>query len=326
MKRLWLVGVLLMACSAQEDVLPKKTMEWSYYTTSNGLGSNVCYTLFEDSQGNLWVGTDNGVSKFNGSTFQKYTTTDGLVNRFVNAIEETSQGSMLFGTDNGLSILDNGSWYYVPAFSGVPIYALKRDVTNLIWIGTYGFGVVRYNYEGGSYQQDVDNSCGPCNQVNAFFEDDLERMWIGTDGGVKMVANGTTKHFTKTQGLAGNEISAITQDSWGNIWLGASDTTGVTRYTAGQFTVVSLNTNDIVPVRMGGIQEDKYGQLWIGYARPWIDQKYYSGLTRYDGILMQKLPEGPPVSGIWSMLRASNGDFYLATSSSGLARFKPVKY
>lgn len=326
MNRFLLVSIVFLSCTAQEDVLPVPTMQWTYYTTANGLGSNVTYTLFEDSQGRIWIGTDNGVSRFDGNSFTNYTTANGLVNRYVNAITETSAGDMLFGTDNGLSILRNNEWFYVPAFTGVPIYALRRDVTNLIWMGTIGYGIVKYNYEGGSYEQDFDNSCSPCNIVTVLFEDSEYHIWAGTDGGVKQYTQGNSVLYTKSSGLAGNEITAITQDTWGNVWLGASDSTGVTRYANGGFEVIPLLTNDIVPVRMKGIAEDEFGQLWFGYSRPWIDQKYYSGLSRFDGILMRKLSQGPPVSGISSMLRDSHDDIYVGTTSTGIARFRPIKF
>jgi ligand-binding sensor domain-containing protein len=326
MRRILLLGFWVLACSVEEEVLPVKSMEWQYYTTSNGLGSNVTYSLFEDSQDRLWIGTNNGVSLFDGISFTNYTTADGLVNRYVNAITESSEGDMLFGTDNGLGILSNGSWFYVPAFSGVPIYALRRDKANVIWVGTLGYGIVRYNYEGGTYQQDLDNSCSLCNNVNVLYEDDSEQMWVGTDGGLKRAIQGTSQLFTKANGLAGNRITAITGDGWGNLWFGASDSTGVTRYRSGYFEVVPLNTNDIVPVSMSGIQEDAFGQLWIGYGRPWIDNKYYSGLSRFDGVIMRVQQDGPPVSGITAVLRSREGSIFIGTNSDGIARFKPIKF
>ncbi len=55
----------------------------THYNTENGLPHDLCYQIIQDKQGFIWLGTDNGLVKFNGSTFQNYNRNQGLINSFV---------------------------------------------------------------------------------------------------------------------------------------------------------------------------------------------------------------------------------------------------
>lgn len=64
--------------------------------------------------GSLWIGTDSGVSRFDGHSWQSYTTTDGLLNNTVLAIASAPPGSMWFGSPNGSTVFDGSSWKTFP--------------------------------------------------------------------------------------------------------------------------------------------------------------------------------------------------------------------
>ncbi|MGC4058836.1 MAG: two-component regulator propeller domain-containing protein [Chitinophagaceae bacterium] len=49
-----------------------------HYTINNGLASNTIYDIYKDPEGFFWLGTDKGISRFNGLTFENFTTADGL--------------------------------------------------------------------------------------------------------------------------------------------------------------------------------------------------------------------------------------------------------
>jgi len=79
------------------------------YTIGNGLVDNDVNAIAIDSQGNIWVGTMGGVSKFDGTNWTHYTrtnTSNGLVCDSVWAIEIDSQGNKWFGTTGGISKFD----------------------------------------------------------------------------------------------------------------------------------------------------------------------------------------------------------------------------
>ena len=72
----------------------------------DGLGGNFIHTVAIDPKGTLWVGTDGGVSKFDGKNWKTYTTRDGLLNNNVFSIAFDREGHKWFGTWKGLSKLE----------------------------------------------------------------------------------------------------------------------------------------------------------------------------------------------------------------------------
>jgi len=82
---------------------------WTDYTTNDGLISNHVYSILQDQQGNLWFGTDAGVSKYDKTSFTNYTIKDGLADNQINSMALDSDGSIWFATANGVSHY-NGTW------------------------------------------------------------------------------------------------------------------------------------------------------------------------------------------------------------------------
>lgn len=312
-----LVALLILACSGTENVIPSEGVSWKYFEKKDGLVNNLVWSLFEDSKGNLWIGTNGGVSQYDGQVFTSYTTANGLTSNVVNAITETVAGDMLFGTNNGLSILKNGNWLYVPAFSNVSIFALARDADNRIWIGTYQYGILQYNYEGGSFKQVLDNTCAACNNINTIFVDKDRQVWVGSEANVRMFTGTAVQTFTDKSGIAGKYITSISQDSWGSIWLGSKDNVNVTRYYGGMFEQVSLSNGASSSNWVRAIQEDNVGQLWFGLVA-W-------GLVQYDGVVMHKQYEGVPDDTITCMIKDRNGNIWVGTYSAGIGKFVPKR-
>jgi len=59
--------------------------------------------MYQDVDGNMWFGTNNGVSELSGGTWTTYTTADGLLQNHVIYVYGTTDGSMWFGTNKGIS-------------------------------------------------------------------------------------------------------------------------------------------------------------------------------------------------------------------------------
>jgi ligand-binding sensor domain-containing protein len=95
---------------AQEEI--KANLNTINYSIKDGLPSNETYDVFQDSQGFMWIGTDNGVVKYNGSEFKTYTTNDGLTDNTIFKINEDRHGRIWFMTYNRkLSYFLKGKFY-----------------------------------------------------------------------------------------------------------------------------------------------------------------------------------------------------------------------
>ncbi|TBN06373.1 hypothetical protein EYD45_00360 [Hyunsoonleella flava] len=94
-----LLSLLTFAVFGQQKIL--------HYTTNNGLPHDVAYGVFQDSRGFIWIGTDNGLVKFDGTDFKIYTSNDGLSSNYIIDIDELSNKNIAIATwRGGLNILN----------------------------------------------------------------------------------------------------------------------------------------------------------------------------------------------------------------------------
>ena len=84
------------------------------YTTFDGLSDNYILTSYQDSYGYLWVGTANGLNRFDGKEFVHINTRDGLPSPMVDRIFEDSKHRLWIGTRRGMAELKGDSCYTYP--------------------------------------------------------------------------------------------------------------------------------------------------------------------------------------------------------------------
>lgn len=103
---IWLswVGGALLAQSTQ--------LNFRHFTTNDGLPSSETYVSLEDNDGNLWVGTDNGVARFDGYEFTVFDSKKGLADAVVFTLELDDSGRIWAGTLSGqLFFFENGTFH-----------------------------------------------------------------------------------------------------------------------------------------------------------------------------------------------------------------------
>ena len=152
------------------------------WQSQQGLPQDFVRALAQTSDGYLWVGTDDGVARF-----------DGL--RFVS-----------FGLPEGLP---NG-----------PARTLFTDSHGALWIGSVGNGLIHL-HAGHASTFTMANGL-PSDSVNALAEDDQGRLWIGTEAGLAVWEGGHIVPFKAGEEFKGKAITALFKDRWGNMWLGAT--------------------------------------------------------------------------------------------------------
>ena len=113
-------GNLVEAIEAAEkrgEIIPQRTQQglkrvngklvksFTHFTKKEGLSNNIVKSILEDKSGNLWFGTDGGVSKYDGKSFTHFTEKEGLSNNSVLSMLEDKSGNLWFGTRFGLARL-----------------------------------------------------------------------------------------------------------------------------------------------------------------------------------------------------------------------------
>lgn len=282
------------------------------YTTPFAVNS-----YFEDREGNMWLGTtDRQLVKFSHGVFKTYSTISRALNSIINLMYEDREGTIWIGTNNGG--LGRLRRRIITAYSedsgitGQVVYPIFEDRSATIWLGARD--LIRFN--DGVFRPCSLSVFDPSRGVNlrllsprSIFEDDQQRLWIGTDGalfslqdgqlanqsdrvgywgfiwviyqdrernmwfgtseGLIKYSNGTSRVYTRKDGLAGDDIKAILEDHQGDLWIGTYG--GLSHFKDGQFT--SFTERDgLASNRVRCLYEDREGVLWIG--------TYDGGLSR----------------------------------------------
>ncbi len=92
------------------------------FTTNDGLGHKRNMCIYEDLAGNIWIGGQGGLSKYNGNEFVNYTTEDGLPHNDINTIIGDKSGNFWFGTRGNAGIYDGSTFSEINNAKGEPFF------------------------------------------------------------------------------------------------------------------------------------------------------------------------------------------------------------
>ncbi len=136
-------------CATKGGLVRWEVPEGNYaiYTTADGLPSNVLTDVDAAADGNLWIGSVDGIVSFDGEYFKVYDESDGLPSPEIKDTAVDRSGKLWAGTQKGAASFDNGRFTYLADEKGPtenPIECIYFDLANNMWIGTKGRGLMAY--------------------------------------------------------------------------------------------------------------------------------------------------------------------------------------
>jgi signal transduction histidine kinase/ligand-binding sensor domain-containing protein len=255
-------------------------------------------SLYEDREGNIWVGMRSGLLRLSEALFTTNIPLDGLttdgvrttavsgdgsvwvatwhsVNRFSGAKRTTyalpqtlalhsdQHDVMWASTSQGLWKLVDGRSVAVPVpgqINWARVLSITTDASDVVWLCSTLKGVMAWDGAVLSTLDDESELAGrSCSTV---YRDRRGRVWIGFNGGGAAVYDrGAIHAFGEREGFAPGAVVAITEDRSGAIWLTTS--TGLNRLQNGRLTAITQTQAplaDVVPT----LVEDDEGFLWLG--------------------------------------------------------------
>lgn len=305
------------------------------YRDEKSLPGNYVKDILRDSSGNLWVGTDNGLAKYNEQTenFATYKNKiydkTSLVNDEVFSIQEDESGLIWVGTYAGISMFDpntNIEHYKKDPFdensiSDNSIHGIYEDKDGLLWVGTNSKGVNvinRKNYNVKHLNKTSKDYPISDDNINDIVGID-NKIFIATKNGLNEVDKDlkTINIYNTEDGICNNNITALFADSKKNVWIG----------TANGISALNTNTNEIIDITdtltnhniedqyIKVIYEDSKGNYWVGC---FID----GGLVKIDPNkrtienYRNKKEDKTSISSnnIRSIVEDKNGNIYIGTS------------
>jgi signal transduction histidine kinase/ligand-binding sensor domain-containing protein len=255
-------------------------------------------SLFEDREGNIWVGMRGGLLRLSESSFSSVTQLEGLtndgvrtstvdrdgnvwvatghaLNRFSSsgqtsyalsqtmALHSDRKGTLWVAGSQQLGRFDAGKFVSVDVPEVVRtgrVMALTTDLDGTLWLCTALRGVMTWDGKSITrFEGKIDVADRAC---TAIYTDKQGRVWIGLlSGGVAVHEKGSFRTFGVNEGVPRGTVLGILEDASGAVWFSTS--TGVSRVLNGRLTSITQENaplKDLVPV----LVEDQSGHLWVG--------------------------------------------------------------
>ncbi|MBD3182004.1 PAS domain S-box protein [Candidatus Poribacteria bacterium] len=297
--------------------IPKYNGVWRKYDATNGL-SWWFNCIIQDSGGYIWLGTDNGIYRYDGKEFVLYKTSDGLVNNSVYALCEDSKGSLWIGTRQGLSCFDGRNFVNYTPENGLTfdfVNSICEDHEGKLWLGIRSKrnpGISCYDGEK-FYSYTISDGIGS-HAIHKIYRDKKNNLWFGTeDKGIYRFDGYRFANYSLDEGLASNSTSGFCEDNEGKLWIGTKN--GLSCLHNGSINNYSAK-DGLVSNNITGLCQDNNGYIWIG---AWGGVSLYDGneftnFTNQDGLLDNRVND---------VMLDREGLLWFSHPFSGLTCFDP---
>ena len=287
--------MLCQSASALENV------KFRRLSIEDGLSQSSVETIVQDHEGFMWIGTEDGLNRFDGYTFKQYRhdpdDPSSISNNNVYRILADREGYLWVGTwTGGLNRYDPRSESFTRythdpddphSISSNRIRSIAQDSRGNLWIGTRDAGL--NCLEPGSHRflrirHDPDDEASlPSDNVRCVSAASVDTLWIATNRGFSRydVKSGEFTHHRAESGNPGSppsdNVRHILEDRAGILWLSTAG--GLAAYDPRQHLITSYPHDPADPAGIGttnirSVFEDAQGRLWIGTNR--------GGLIHYD--------------------------------------------
>ncbi|MBT6145530.1 MAG: hypothetical protein HOH74_08885, partial [Gemmatimonadetes bacterium] len=238
------------------------TEHWQTFDVTDGVASNSVKVLEQGRDGILWLGTEAGLTRYDGRKFISYTRSDGLTQQWIHDLAEDQHGDLWIAAGNvggwDLFLFDGTAFTSLRDSLGLTemVGSLHSDRVGNMWIGTEGAGLSRWD---GSRLETFTTAGGLSNNlVNDIWEDASGGIWIATISGVDYW-NGQNLVHHRPDEIGSTRI--VRQDQSGDMWYVGGR--GLLRSRHGRLETVSLDEGP-TPLVLSSLQEDRHGRMWVG--------------------------------------------------------------
>ncbi|HMG33455.1 MAG TPA: two-component regulator propeller domain-containing protein [Blastocatellia bacterium] len=294
--------------------------------------SNRVLALHQTADGHVWIGTHGGLEEFDGNRLRSYTSAQGLSGNQIRTLAEDLDGNLWMGSQNGamkLTVKGFASYGTADGLGATPVHSIYEDTTGDVYAISGNWFVNRFDGNGfAAIQAHLPDDATSRWASPVGFLDRAGGWWMLTTNGLHRFKNVRSIEqleyarpeavYTTRDGLTGNLIFHLFEDSGGNVWI-SSGSAG--RY--GGLTKWERRTGKLTPYpEADGVLgshlptafcEDRSGNLWIGFSE--------GGLARYTagGFRLFGTGDGLPAGAITMLYLDRVGRLWIATGQSGLA-------
>lgn len=283
------------------------------WNDENGLPQNSVHAVVQTSDGYVWLGTEEGLVRFDGITFTEFNEIDtpAIKNNYIVSLFEDKKRNLWICTRGGglLKYKDGGFTHYgeKDGLTNHFIDTVAADENNTLWVGTDGGGIFKFK----------DDRFTGCTQARGLLYDNVKyidpagngTLRVATLNGLCYFKNDTFSRVSEDDGLPAIHINTIHEDNEKKLWVGTEE--GLYTGKQGKFSKCTIPpASSAYKIRV--IFEDSNGNIWIGTAA--------DGLIRYRNGVFSFLTEKEGLSGniIRSITEDREGNLWVGTALGGV--------
>jgi diguanylate cyclase (GGDEF)-like protein len=206
------VGALLALTTCAES----RAQRYSFrqYGSQDGLGNLSTTCLLQDQTGYIWVGTDNGLFRYDGNRFRGFSHADGLPNSEILGMAESPQGVLWVATQGGIVRSDGHKFKVVDGTKKEAFQAVAFDGSGNVYL-EHNAGIIRGQADGAGWYRFSDVAKGPMSALFVNGDD----VWFARDGDLWHLRGQKEDKIGSPAGLPIEQWTAIAKDSQGNLWV-----------------------------------------------------------------------------------------------------------
>ena len=322
-----------------------------------GMPQNSVAALIESRSGYVWLGTQEGVVRFDGHRFRVFDrrNTPVMRSQVIGSLAEDHRGTIWVGTEDGLLCIRDDEVTLLHREEGLEDTAVRALLVQGqdVLIGTLETGLFRYR--DGRITHFGDTLGLPRSPVWALAQSAGGPVWMGTNEGVVQIEGDTAQRFTTEEGLPHERVYAMTVTPQGEVFAGTRR--GIAQFVEGRFQPLGAEAG-LPEISIYSLIGDPKGTLWIGTNGEGLHRLDKDGrasafkgaknrapllvrsltMDREGGLLigtsgdgLQRLADGPittwsqeeglPGDKVYTVYEDRSGALWIGTFGQGLARF-----
>lgn len=339
-----LLALLLIVTGHGGRATAAVPMRFERLGLDDGLSQQAVLGIAQDAQGFMWFGTEDGLDRFDGYSFQHLRPahdSSGLPDAFVTDVQADAAGRLWVGTDGGSVVWRGPSeqeFHSVltgvaqPAARGLEyVHVIHVDRIGQLWIGSREAGLGRFDPRSGRlarfrHRAAQPNSIGD-DSILALLEDRRGNLWVGTQTGLDRLdpATGSFQHILSNPTQHPLGVHALVEDRRGVIWIGTDG--GLLQLNPATGSQSSFhhdadNPRSLPSEQVLALHIDGHDRLWIGTS---------GGLALFDptGNSFDNYRNDPadpyslPDDHILTLHEDRSGLLWIGTRFGGIARWNP---
>ncbi|MEP6664054.1 MAG: two-component regulator propeller domain-containing protein, partial [Verrucomicrobiota bacterium] len=285
--------------------------------------------LLEDRDGNLWVGTQGGLSRVSDGNLLTEMNAEGKPYDIVNSICQDREGHIWVGSRDALIQLKTRRFLVFTPSEGLgynKITSVLQGKDGWVRTGSWGDGInlllpkkVPWLNQEISLRDEQNRTSDLMgnNLVLAMRETRDGSFWFGLDsgGGLYQFKNGKLKRFSEQEGFT-NEARVICEDRKGNLWIGTR--AGLVLFSGGKFSRYTIE-DGLADNWLRDLLEDHEGNIWIA-TRKGLSRRVDGKFKNFSG------QDGLSSENIFALYEDAENSLWIGTADGGLNRYRNGKF